>query len=202
MDSPFFLRRPYDLITLLDQENRRTNINTLYKDLVSRKNLIDTKWSGLEGASDLEARIYSQDPDCLKAGKLLSEIDLYTSIGSNGSNRVGIKYDSLVENTNTIREILIPDCTKYTILDFSMFAYEHLHAMVNRKDINLSPESSLEYLLPVPSIPLFGNEIVLGLAKNRSSWLHYNLGILYWRIKGDAVKAIECGRRALYFTPR
>ncbi|KAF5282029.1 hypothetical protein FQA39_LY00553 [Lamprigera yunnana] len=199
LNSPFHLRRPYDLIALLDQETRRIDITTLYKDLVDRKNIIDQKWSGLEGVSDLEARIYSQDPDCFKAGKLLSEIDLYSSIGSNGSDRVDTD-DFITEYNLTLQ--IEPDCAKYSKLDFSMFTFEHLIAMANRDTLSVSPEAYLVYLLPIPSIRMFGNHISEKLDKNSSSWFHYNLGMLYWRIKGNAPEAIECGRRALYFVPR
>ncbi|XP_031341481.1 tetratricopeptide repeat protein 17-like isoform X2 [Photinus pyralis] len=200
LDSPFHLRRPYDLIALLDQETRRIDITTLYKDLVDRKNVIDQKWSGLEGASDLETRVYSQDPDCSRAGKLLSEIDLYSSIGSNGSSRTDVTLGILYENEST--DYSAPDCTNYAELDYSMFAFEHLHAMVNRNAISIVPETDLEYLLPVSSIDTFGHYIGLSLSKNSSSWFHYNLGVLYWRILGDAPRAIECGRRALHYSPR
>ncbi|KAF5282200.1 hypothetical protein FQR65_LT02897 [Abscondita terminalis] len=199
LDSPFHLRRPYDLIALLDQETRRIDITTLYKDLITRKNVIDQKWSGLEGVSDLEARIYSQDPDCFKAGKLLSEIDLYSSIGSNGSSRIEVKDDVTEDDSVAYFE---PDCSNYSKLDYSMFTFEHLTAMVNRDSLSIPPETNLEYLLPVPSIHLFGNHVTDKLTENRSSWFHYNLGMLYWRIRGNANKAVEYGRRSLYFAPR
>lgn len=56
--------------------------------------------------------------------------------------------------------------------------------------------------MPVNTVQQFGHEIAVGLAKNKTSWLFYNLGILYWRIKGEAPQAIECGRRAVYYAPR
>lgn len=133
LDSPFYLRRPYDLLALLDQETRRTEINTLYQDLVARKSMIDQKWSGLEGASDLENRIYTQEIECLNAGKLLSEIDLYPSIGTTGVGRAGIQMDfSKIHTVEHESDYLVPDCTKYTRLDFSMFTFEHLSGMVHR----------------------------------------------------------------------
>lgn len=133
MDSPFYLRRPYDLLALLDQETRRAEINTLYQDLVTRKSMIDQKWSGLEGASDLETRIYTQEVDCLSAGKLLSEIDLYPNIGTTGVGRPGIELDFSRKNIVVDeKDYLIPDCTKYSKLDFSMFTFEHLNGMLNR----------------------------------------------------------------------
>lgn len=202
LDSPFHLRRPYDLLALLDQETRRKDISSLYHDLVSRKNLIDQKWSGLEGASDLETRIYYQDPDCANAAKLLDEFNLYPSIGTNGSNRNGI---NIKFNTNEVKEskdYLVPDCSKFVNLDFSMFAFEHLPAMINRSKISFEPEENLQKLMPVASMKQFGHEIAVELSKNSTSWLHYNLAALYWRIKGNAQKGIECGRRAVHFSPR
>lgn len=95
--------------------------------------MIDQKWSGLEGASDLENRIYSQEVECLSAGKLLSEIDLYPSIGTTGIGRAGINLDfskkHVVEHES---DYLVPDCAKYSRLDFSMFTFEHLSGMVHR----------------------------------------------------------------------
>lgn len=38
--------------------------------------------------------------------------------------------------------------------------------------------------------------------KNSSSWVLLNLAAYYWRIKGNALEAVECLRRALYFSPR
>lgn len=203
MDSPFYLRRPYDLLALLDQENRRTEINALYQDLVARKSMIDQKWSGLEGATDLETRIYTHDPECLSAGKLLSEIDLYPSIGTTGLGRAGIQFDfTKLHMVEYESDYLVPDCTKHVKLDFSMFTFEHLHAMVHRKNVTSIPERGLENLMPVDSLQQFGHEIAIGLTKNTTSWLFYNLGVLYWRIRGDAPQAIECGRRAVYYAPR
>lgn len=205
MDSPFHLRRPYDLLALLDQETRRNDINNIYQDLMMRKSMVDKKSLSLEGASDLEARIYASDEDCLKAGKSLSEIDLFTSIASNGSDRGDIKLEKYPSEDNTSGEnssLKVPDCTKHYDLPFSMFAYEHLNAMKNRKNISLSPEENLKYLMPVASVKEFGHQLAVGLSKNNTSWLHYNSATLYWRIEGVGLKAIECARRALYFAPR
>lgn len=83
-----------------------------------------------------------------------------------------------------------------------MFAYEHLQAMLNRANLELSPVSALEHLLPVKTLEEFSELIDYGLKKNSSSWIHYNFGVLYWRIQGDALKAIECARRALWCVPR
>lgn len=38
--------------------------------------------------------------------------------------------------------------------------------------------------------------------QNSSSWILLNLAAYYWRIKGNALEAVECLRQALYFSPR
>lgn len=88
LDSAFHLRRPYDLLALLEQESRVRNIDMLYKELVSHKAAIDRKWASLEGATDLEARLYSHDPDCLWAGHPLSDTDLYPSLAGDIQDRI------------------------------------------------------------------------------------------------------------------
>lgn len=197
MESPFYLRRPYDLFALLDQETRKNDINTLYKDLVTRKSLIDKKWSGLEGASDVETRVYTQDPDCLKAGMLLSEINLFSTIFTNGSHRgFSIDFDHEIEDESAD---LTPDCEKFSDLGYSMFTYEHLQPMINRHNLSIPPKQVIEMDMDVSA--QFAEQIALALMKNSSSWIHYNLGAMYWRIEGDGLKAIECIRRALYYVP-
>lgn len=205
LDSQFHLRRPYDLLGLLDQEDRLIKKNTLYQDLVSRQSFM-SKWSGFEDAIDLESRIYSQDSDCLKARKLSSEIDLYISIAADGSDRDGIQLsDFLIQNgiPENDDETVIPDCQRAVSLEFSMFAFEHLSAMVNRANLSILPEQALEqWLQSGTTVSSFGHQVALGLNRNATSWLHHNLGVIYWRIKGEALKAIECGRRAVHFAPR
>lgn len=197
MESPFYLRRPYDLFALLDQGTRRNNINILYKGLVTRKTLIDKKWSGLEGASDVETRVYTQDPDCLKAGILLSEINLFSTIFTNGSHRgFSMALDQEIEEEHAN---LTPDCEKFSDLGYSMFTYEHLPPMVNKHNLSIPSKQVIEMDTDVST--QFAEQVALALMKNSSSWLHYNLAAMYWRIEGDGLKAIECIRRSLYYVP-
>lgn len=85
------MRRPYDLLSLLDQERRGEEIERLYEEMIKRKARIDGEWAGLESATELETRLYLTDSDCLEAGKPLSDTDLYISIGEDGSDRDGIQ---------------------------------------------------------------------------------------------------------------
>lgn len=88
LDSAFHLRRPYDLLALLEQEWRVRNIDMLYKELVSHKAVIHRKWTSLERPTDLEARLFSHDPDCLWAGHPLSDRDLYPSLAGDIRDRI------------------------------------------------------------------------------------------------------------------
>lgn len=202
--SPFAIRRPYDLLALMEQETRRNNIIAIYKDLIARKESIEKKWAALEGRSST-AEKFTRFQECSLNGKYLpdvEELDLDSHIVMNGSDREGIKFNFSGSKAGDVKTFKVPDCTKYSKLDFSVFAYEHFVSMRKKSSLNISAEESLIKLMPIKSVKLFGHEIVLGLQKNKTSWLHYNLGALYWRIKGNGTKSVECSRRALHFVPR
>lgn len=85
------MRRPYDLLSLLEQEQRANEIDRLYREMIKMKASIDEEWAGLESATELEARLYTTDSDCIQAGRPLSDVDLYISVAEDGLNREGMK---------------------------------------------------------------------------------------------------------------
>lgn len=85
------MRRPYDLLSLLEQEHRANEIDRLYREMIQMKASIDEEWAGLESATELEARLYTTDADCIQAGRPLSDVDLYISVAEDGMNREGMK---------------------------------------------------------------------------------------------------------------
>ncbi|XP_047111144.1 tetratricopeptide repeat protein 17 isoform X1 [Schistocerca piceifrons] len=202
LDSAFHLRRPYDLFALLEQESRVRAIDHLHHDLISRKAAIDRHWASLEGATDIETRFYSEDSDCIRAGRRLTDTDLYDSALGDLKERIRLEKflpSSLIQD-NYFKK---PDCTKAARLDFSMRTFEHLKAMVERRNLSMSPELLvLQDLVVNGDINSFVHQISSSLQKNRTSWLHYNLAAAYWRAEGNAPKAIECARRAVHFSPR
>ncbi|PNF37345.1 hypothetical protein B7P43_G00484 [Cryptotermes secundus] len=201
LDSAFHLRRPYDLLALLEQESRVRNIDMLYKELVSHKAAIDRKWASLEGATDLEARLYSHDPDCLWAGHPLSDTDLYPSLAGDIQDR--IRLDQYLPIGVPADGPSLPFCMHTFSLDFSMQTFEHLHAMVARANLSSSPELGLAAaILGDTDVAQFGHHVALGLQRNSTSWFHHNLASIYWRIRGDAPNAVECARKAVHFAPR
>ena len=196
VNSPFYMKRPYDLMALLDQEIRRDEKNKLYEELASYRTLIDEKWSRLEGARDVESKVYAQDSNCVKTGTLLSDIKLFSNMINNGSDR-GISID--LDDEIVGDEDLTPDCSKFSDLKYSMFTYEHLRPMAQRDNLTI-PSKQVTGIDDGTSEHI-AKQIGNALLKNSSSWVHYNLGAMYWRMEGDAPKAVECARRALYYVP-
>lgn len=193
------LRRPYDLVSLLDQEKRWGEIQTVLQDLMSRKSVIEEKWSNLQGNSGIESKTFNiKNSDCLMNVKMLNTADLY-SIATNGSERVDLNFKVVETEDTTVFQV--PDCSKYSKVDFSFPEYEHFPSLHSDEMINLTPEGSLEKIMPINSTQLFGHEIQKELEKNSTSWLHFNLAALFWRIKGDGTRAVECCKRALYHAP-
>ena len=86
--SVFSLRRPYDLVALLEQEKRADVLKAIKKQLLVQKESIETsadvgndekKQGGslTDSGVDVEQVIYANSDDCKKAGKTLPEFDLY-----------------------------------------------------------------------------------------------------------------------------
>ncbi|XP_067009164.1 tetratricopeptide repeat protein 17 [Anabrus simplex] len=200
LDSPFHMRRPYDLLALVEQERRVRNIEELYKELVTRKAAIDKEWGRLEGATDLEARLYSQDSDCLQGGWPLSDTDLYVSLAGNIKDRIELN-KHLTPGVGG--EPALPDCLEAVELDFSMHGFQHLQALIWSGNLSSGPETALvSAVLEERDVAEFAHQVASGLQRNTTSWLHHNLAAIYWRIRGDAPSAVECARRAVHFAPR
>lgn len=90
LDSIFQMRRPYDLLAFLEQESRQDAFDALYRQLMARKAAIQSRCASLKSATEVEAKLYSTDPDCLLAGKPLADVDLYASVATDGSYRKGV----------------------------------------------------------------------------------------------------------------
>lgn len=85
---------------------------------------------------------------------------------------------------------------------FSMSCFEHLNSMINRKKLQMSAEVSLhsdEIGLLKDS---FVKMIKFGLQQEQLSWKYPVLASYYWRARGNARRAVECARRAIYLAPR
>ena len=94
-----------------------------------------------------------------------------------------------------------PDCS--LPLDFSMQAFEHLAGIRSRSSLVMEPETALVKLIPDNmSLNKFAGWVAENLIQQPESWLAFNLAGLYYRIEGNAPKAMQCCRLALHFSPR
>ena len=98
-DSVFNMKKPYDLVGLLQQEKRSGQLTQLKKDLVIQKKQIETESGSTEilttntisddgsetsmskividADSDMEQVVLAASEECQRAGKTLAEFDLY-----------------------------------------------------------------------------------------------------------------------------
>ncbi|XP_046360680.2 tetratricopeptide repeat protein 17-like isoform X1 [Haliotis rufescens] len=199
-DSVFNLRRPYDLVEFMKQEERATTINILKKELQIRKHEIDKNEDRDTG---LEQRFYKTDPNCVEAGKPLPEFDLYISTVLPLENK-GIRPDEHIEvNANLPETPMAPVCLDVTDLNYSIHAFEHLEGLKDRQNLSGTPELGLKNAITHrENVDDYGHLVYEALQKNKTSWVLYNMAAFYWRIKGDPYHSIECVRRALHYSPR
>merc|ERR1719362_204177 len=70
------MKRPFDLVSFLQQERRVEQLENL-KEVLADTSSLDKVVDKHE--PDLEARFYDKDSDCQKAGQPLTEFDLFVS---------------------------------------------------------------------------------------------------------------------------
>lgn len=88
-----------------------------------------------------------------------------------------------------------PDCKKAYQLDFSLLTFPHLKTLRDRENVS-------RVLDEVETDAQLGVDVAAMLAANSSDWTAYNLAVHYWQLHSNASQAIECARRAVYFSPR
>ncbi|XP_071954909.1 tetratricopeptide repeat protein 17-like [Antedon mediterranea] len=203
IESVYNLRESYNVVTLLRQENLTKESDAIEMELIrQKKHIEDTE----DKDHDLEKRFLLTDPDCVISEKPIEEFDLYTSTVLTLENK-GIRPQDYILIKGKVKKFKKPNCTKIVDLPFSMYTYEHLQGMQTRSNVSGQPEKGLYSTLP-DNDPLnkkldkIGHYINKALTKNASSWVLYDMATFYWRIKGDALMAIECARRSLHFSSR
>lgn len=202
LDSTFSLKRPYDLLALMEQEKRAIEVEDLKQKLIIQKEEIDRRE---DKETNLEGKIYSTDEDCVAAEKPLTDFDLYAStvVPFPPYKEFG---DEFTEYADTMDLDIIfkkPNCSEILDLDFSMHAFEHLTSVRDRHNLSMTAEIGLHHAVTtVENIQLYGHLVYEFLQKNKTSWILFDMAAYYWRIHGDAAGAIECVRRALHFSPR
>ncbi|XP_056268317.1 tetratricopeptide repeat protein 17 isoform X2 [Pseudoliparis swirei] len=91
----------------------------------------------------------------------------------------------------------------------SMHTLDHLAGVANRAAIHYTGESQLREVLQnlgkdkfsPQSFEQVGTRIAKVLEKNQTSWVLSSMAALYWRVKGQGKRAIDCLRQALNSAP-
>lgn len=129
----------------------------------------------------------------------IKEEDMYSTLRDKKYfNRINTKR-MITKSSESKQTDLYPLCDD---VPFSMSCFEHLQSMINRKRLQMTPELSLhsdEFGVMKES---FVKMIVLGMKQEPLSWKYPVLASYYWRAKGNAKRATECARRAIYLAPR
>ncbi|KAL4224493.1 Tetratricopeptide repeat protein 17 [Mactra antiquata] len=102
---------------------------------------------------------------------------------------------TMYEEPNCIYEI-----PEETIVDF-------LPGVQYRNDLDYYSEIGLKEVLQMmsgrlESVEIVGARIARALKRNETSWVISNMAALYWRVRGNANKAIECLRIAIHYAPK
>ncbi|VDN07175.1 unnamed protein product [Thelazia callipaeda] len=199
-DSPYYMVQSHSLVQFLDQEKKLDAIARM-RGLVSEheKNI-----HVHENADDpeLETKIRTTDKDCIMGEFVSSNKDVFFTAYTLGKLVEDLEVLANIEfNKDNINSENEPHC-KYD-LPFSVHAFEHFLSVGQRHTLKINPESSFQKSLPSNyETTEFGSHIAKALEKEPTNSSFLRLAALYWRIKGDAPKAVECFRRALHFTTK
>lgn len=130
----------------------------------------------------------------------LKDDDMYSTLKDKKYfNRINTKRMTAKSNDVKRGNDIYPICDD---VPFSLSCFEHLNSMINRKRLQMSAE-----------VPLHSDEIGMlkdsfikmvkfGLQQEPLSWKYPVLASYYWRARGNAKRAAECARRAIFLAPR
>ncbi|CAG0883577.1 unnamed protein product [Cyprideis torosa] len=202
-DSVFHLRNPDNLFEFLRQSELLEQIKKLHEELSVQKKVIDAQKDEDE---DVEATVLATEPECLKMDKPLQDQELAPSLALPLKD-YGFVLSDVIAASGI--DMDIPEHGGFDeapLCDYpipsSMKTFEHLEGIQDRDQLMMDVEAPLLSNLfndATNAIAQFAPITIRLLEKRPEAWEGYLLATLYWRIEGEASKAIECARRALYF---
>lgn len=130
----------------------------------------------------------------------LKEDDLHSSLKDKKYfNRINTK--RMITKSNDMKRTndIYPTCDD---VPFSLSCFEHLNGMLNRRRLQMNAEVPLHSDEIGVLRDSFVKMIKFGLQQEPLSWKYPVLASYYWRARGNARRAVECARRAIYLAPR
>ncbi|CAK9301345.1 unnamed protein product [Gordionus sp. m RMFG-2023] len=171
----------------------------LKRELLHQKLNLDIS-NDVKDLSDIDTWFYKKDADCQLAAKPLVQLDLFASTLITPES-LGLDQNDFIPFHSVTKTPTKPECSKIIDLPYNDLSFDYLESIKKRNTLTIPPENSIKIVLPfVESIAEYGHLINEALFKNQTSWILYDMATFYWRIKGEASKAIECVRRSLSFS--
>lgn len=166
---------------------------SIKKDLMAKMNHIDK----------FTADFMNQYQTKCVANYYLKVEDLYSTVTSNRYfQRLNFPGWPKFTEKDDLKLNKKPRCGEVLPLKYSMFCFDHLEGVRNRKNYTMEEENLLNIVELGISEESFPRKLHYALKKDPKNWKYHILGSFYWRLQGDANQAIECARRAIYLSPR
>uniref|UniRef100_A0A158R5W3 Tetratricopeptide repeat protein 17 n=1 Tax=Syphacia muris TaxID=451379 RepID=A0A158R5W3_9BILA len=219
-DSLYMIRQPHSLVQFLAQEQKLNEVVRSKRTFVENEEAIRTRESMDD--PDLENKLRSTDPDCIRANKLNTNKE--TFLVSYSLTNILEDLELIVNNVSPIAQDE-PKQLPYCKIDlpFSMYALEHFQAIQLRRSLTIPRETELNKTFPSRfQLDDFGHYVAKALEKvnylfgpfrvllsikyliivKSEDVAALTLAAFYWRIRGNAFNAIECFRRSLHYSSR
>ena len=197
------MKRPYDLVSFLEQEKRVEQLENLKQLLAETANLDKVVE---DHKVDLESNFYDLDSDCQKAGQPLTEFDLFVSTLIHPDPSVIPQVAEILrDDFVNLDRYSIPYCEQVKPEKFRLDVIDDLSATMRKDILTIPPEMGLTANVLQKnrfSIPQYGHLIHDSIAEQpMHNWLATLLASHYWRILGRAKEAVECLRKSIHSAP-
>lgn len=188
------MKKPDDLIGFLNQYNNRQTITGINAHLLALQIEITDK---VQHSTFFQVEIMSHT-ECIIYYSL-KEDDLYSTLKDRKyMHRINTKR-MITKSGGDGKRLDPPMCDDVT---FSLACFEHLNSMVNRNRLQMVPEIAMHTDDIGVMKDSFVKMIAYGLKQEPQSWKYPLLASYYWRGKGNAKRATDCARRAIFLAPR
>ncbi|TKR60827.1 hypothetical protein L596_028014 [Steinernema carpocapsae] len=195
-DSPYHLKQPHSLVDFLEQD--KTIENAFQKEEFMQKLRNTVKKGIYEDDPDLEEKFRKHDSDCRQSADVPFNtenfatsypVDIYHLMGQ--TPKISLDFDKADSNFE-------PICALPQFYDSEQFS-QRLPCF-ERKMV-LKPEFELRHLLPQhQKISDLGGALHYAMQEYpKDPLIAYN-AMLYWRVRGNAVNAVNCLLRHFYLS--
>jgi len=202
LNSIYHMKRPDDLIALMEQEKRMAFLESLKYEM-SEQTLDAVEARGQEAS--LETKLFFEDDDCLEAQQSLAEFDLFISTlvlpDNEAVSEAGGPFFSAKPRLPPNQAFREPNCSrnqeKRTLKNVDCFV-----SILENSELKMMEEvglmqSILEELSEDQiSLSEYGHLVDEALEGDPNNWVAHLYASTFWRISGHASRAIECLRHA------